>query len=533
MWMPGKRRSKNQNVRMKLREYQAEALEKIMSGFGDRQKLLAVMPTGSGKTILFAHLARAFQPRRTLVLAHREELIDQAVDKIWRSTGIAAEVEMAEDRASLEAPVVVASVQTMIRRAGRWPADHFGLVVVDEAHHTLADSYLNTLERFDSAKILGVTATPDRGDKKRLGKFYEDVAAEVGLVRLITEGWLSRIKVRRIPVEIDLRGLRRLAGDFAAEDLAHAIAPGLHDVAMAMSSECWDRKTIVFLPLVKIAREFAALLREGGLEAHAVAGEDPSDYRSRTLDWFSKAPAGSVLCNAMLLTEGYDQPDVDAIVCLRPTQIRSLWAQMVGRGTRIHPGKEDLLLLDLLWQTDQHNLVTPASLFAGNEEDARAIDLALIANGADGSTEDVDLLETARDVEAERMEKLRERLEKNRKKAPGTYDMMEFLVALDALELAEYEPVTEWQEKEVTGPQLALLAKWGFDHQGITCRGHASAIIGTIIERNKAGLATPKQVRKLKQWRHPNPTGATRGEAGQFIGETIARRRGITSTTPL
>ena len=184
---------------MGLRAYQMKARQDIHKGFEDFDRQLGVLPTGAGKTILFSRLAQDYQPQRTLILAHREELITQAVDKLRASTGIEAQVEMGEERASLDAPVVVASVQTLMRekRRERWPRDHFGLVVVDEAHHALADSYLNTLGHFhDHAKVLGVSATPDRGDKKNLGRYFENIACEVTLLDLVNQGWLSPIKVK-------------------------------------------------------------------------------------------------------------------------------------------------------------------------------------------------------------------------------------------------------------------------------------------------------------------------------------------------
>ena len=191
---------------MGLRAYQMKALHQIHKGFEEFDRQLGVLPTGGGKTILFSRLAQDLQPQRTLILAHREELISQAVDKLRTSTGIEAEVEMGDDRASLEAPVVVASIQTLMRepRRNRWPRDHFGLVVVDEAHHALADSYLNTLGHFHNhAKVLGVTATPDRGDKKNLGRYFQNIACEVqnsvfDLKRANESSKLNSLKRRQI-----------------------------------------------------------------------------------------------------------------------------------------------------------------------------------------------------------------------------------------------------------------------------------------------------------------------------------------------
>lgn len=549
---------------MKLRGYQQEALDAIRQGFETRQRLLAVLPTGAGKTVLFAHLASVFwdgtcppcnkcggvvksskgtgphkarldcsvccfagwlpakdlpQGGRTLVLAHREELLTQAADKIHRATGLVAEIEKAEQRASMTAPVVVASVQTMIGRASRWPADHFSLVVVDEAHHALADSYQGVLSRFhDHAKVLGVTATPDRGDKRNLGKYFEEIAYEVGLARLIKDGYLSRIVVKRLPVGIDLRPVKRTAGDYNAQGVGDAIEPKLSHVADAMVNETWDRKTIVFLPLVKTARDFADMLRARGLEARAVAGENKQWDREGALVWFAQ-PGPKVLCNAMLLTEGFDQPDVDCVVCLRPTQVRALFVQMVGRGTRVHPGKDSLLLLDFLWQTEDHQLVSAGRLMSGHDEDVAAVEKKVEAAG----DEEVDLLEAAEDAEESRLEKLKERLKEVRKKTPGTWDALELAFALNEEELLSYEPSMEWHEKEVTPAQAQSLIKAGFDPLSVTCRGHASKILDTLARRRSNQLATVKQVRLLRRFGHPNPSIATFAEATAWLDKQFQR----------
>jgi superfamily II DNA or RNA helicase len=504
---------------MDLRDYQQEAIDAILHGFRDHQRLLAVLPTGAGKTILFAHLAARRQPGRTLVLAHREELLTQAVDKIHRATGLRADIEKAEQRAALDAPVVVASVQTMIGRAARWPADHFDLVVVDEAHHALADSYQGVLSRFDQhAKVLGVTATPDRGDKRNLGKYFEEIAFEVGLLRLINDGYLSRIMIKRLPVGIDLRQVRRTAGDYAASGIDEALAPKLEDVADAIAAEAFDRKTIVFLPLVATARQFAEMLARRGVDARAVAGEDRPEARSGALQWFAQAGPGSALCNAMLLTEGFDQPDVDCVVCLRPTQVRALFVQMVGRGTRVHPGKENLLLLDFLWQTEEYKLVSPARLFSGNAEEVAAVERRITEG------EEVDLMDEVRDVEAERMEALRGRLKAARRKVPGTWDAMDLLFQLNEEELAAYEPTMEWHEREISPAQAQALIKAGFDPGSVTCRGHASKILDLLARRRGNNLATPKQVRLLRRLGHPSPTMASFAEASTWISTQLAAR---------
>lgn len=500
---------------MRLRAYQHKALQDIHKGFGDFARQLGVLPTGAGKTILFSALARDLQPQRTLILAHREELISQAVDKLHTSTGIRAEVEMGEDRASLDAPVVVASVQTLMRepRRSRWPRDHFGLVVVDEAHHVLADSYLNTLDRFhDHAKVLGVTATPDRGDKKNLGRYFENIACEITLLDLIEQGWLSPIRVKTVPLGMNLSGVRTTAGDYNADDLGHALEPYLERIADVLV-EHRHRKTLVFLPLIAVSERFAALCRARGLKVEHVDGQ--SSDRQAILERFRRDET-RVLTNAMLLTEGYDEPSIDCVVCLRPTKVRALYSQIIGRGTRIWPGKDHLLVLDFLWQSGEHSLIKPAHLIAEDEEDARAITAKL---GDDG-----DMQEARKQVDADRTRKLRERLIANSRRAASLLDPLELAVTLNEAALAEFVPVMAWQGDPPTAKQLGVLGHFGIDTSAIRTKGHASLLLDRLFMRRKLGLATPKQVRVLRRHGHQRPESVTFKEASEFLNARFAAR---------
>jgi superfamily II DNA or RNA helicase len=493
---------------MGLRAYQMKARQDIHQGFEDFDRQLGVLPTGAGKTILFSRLAQDYQPRRTLILAHREELINQAVDKLAAATGIVAQVEMGDDRASLDAPVVVASVQTMMRetRRSRWPRDHFGLVVVDEAHHSLADSYLNTLRHFDGhAKVLGVSATPDRGDKKNLGRYYQNIACEVTLLDLIQQGWLSPIKVKTVPLGMDLGSVRTTAGDFNADDLGHALEPYLEKIADVLV-EHRHRKTLVFLPLIAVSKRFAEICRERGLLAEHVDGQ--SRERQATLDRFKRDEV-RILSNAMLLTEGYDEPSIDCVVCLRPTKVRALYSQIIGRGTRIWPGKDHLLVLDFLWQSEEHSLVKPAHLIAEDEEDAKALTEKL---GGEG-----DLEEAREAVNADRTRSLAERLHDNRRRKGSVLDPLELAVTLNDVHLAEFTPVMQWQGDAPSSKQLDILAKFGIDTAAVLTKGHASFLLDRLITRRKLDLATPKQVRLLRKFGHPRPEMATFKEAKAFL----------------
>jgi superfamily II DNA or RNA helicase len=491
-----------------LRGYQVAATEAIQRGFTEYQRQLLVLPTGGGKTVVFAHLAAIHQPRRTLVLAHREELIGQAVEKIRNVTGLNAEIEMADQTASADAPVVVASIQTLMRerRRERWARDHFGLVVVDEAHHSLADSYLGTLRHFDEhAFVLGVTATPDRGDKRNLGRYYQNIAYEVTLLDLIRQNWLVPIRAKTVPLEIDLDDVGTTAGDYNANDLGHAIEPYLERIADVIAEHS-DRKTLVFLPLISLSRDFAELCRERGLRAEHVDGT--SEDRRDILTRFSRGET-RVLCNAMLLTEGYDEPSIDCVVCLRPTQVRALYSQIVGRGTRLYPGKDHLLLLDFLWMSEEHNLVKPANLVASDPEEANAITTAL---GFEG-----DLEEAKGKADADRAATLRQRLKQNARRASRTFDAVEFALSLGDVELADFVPTMGWHGDPATARQKTTLSKFGVDPGTITCKGQAGALLDKLFLRSDLGLATARQVLWLRKLGHPKPELATFEEAKQFL----------------
>ena len=339
---------------MELRPYQQEAVRAINEKWDEWQRELLVLPTGCGKTVVFNTIANQ-RPGRTLILAHREELIEQARDKYQRMFGeMPGKIKAQENDIRR---VTVGSIQTMMRRDY---ACAFDTVIIDEAHHAVSPSYQKLLVQLPDAKVLGVTATPDRGDKKSLARYFEGIAYEYSLKTAVAEGYLCDIKAKTIPLEIDMTNVKISVGDFQVDSIAETLEPYLPQIAEAIQEYAADRKTVVFLPLVRMAQEFADMLRGYGFDAVEVDGASPD--RREKLEWFSNAGKGAVMCNAMLLTEGWDCPDVDCVVVLRPTKVRSLYSQMVGRGTRLCPGKENLLLLDFLWHTERHELCHPASL---------------------------------------------------------------------------------------------------------------------------------------------------------------------------
>lgn len=328
---------------MTLRPYQEQAKEKVLAEWekGIKNTLL-VLPTGCGKTIVFCGIVeeRVKHGDRVLILAHRGELLEQARDKLQKSTGLLCSVEKAEETClGSFYRVAVGSMQSLARpsRLQKFREDYFDTVIVDEAHHVLSDGYRRILDHFGKSRVLGVTATPDRADMRSLGEVFDSLAFEYTLPKAIKEGYLSPIKAQTVPLSLDLSSVSMQNGDFAAGDLGDALEPYLHSIADEMKKYCENRKTVVFLPLVKTSQKFCDILCERGFRAAEVNGD--SRDREEILSDFEKGKY-NVLCNSMLLTEGWDCPSVDCVIVLRPTKVRALYSQMVGRGTRLYPGKK-------------------------------------------------------------------------------------------------------------------------------------------------------------------------------------------------
>lgn len=293
------------------------------------KRTLLVLPTGCGKTIVFAKIAEdcVRSGKRVLILAHRGELLEQAADKIYSSTGLKCSVEKAEESClGSWHRITVGSVQSLQRekRLSQFAPDYFDDIIVDEAHHCISDGYQTVLQHFDNANVLGVTATPDRGDMRNLGTYFDSLAYEYTLPKAIKEGYLSPIKALTLPLKLDLSGVQMQNGDFRAADLDNALDPYLYQIADEMLKHCADRKTVVFLPLIKTSQKFRDILNSKGFRAAEVNGN--SKDRSEVLSAFDRGDY-NVLCNSMLLTEGWDCPSVDCVIVLRPTKVRSLYSQ--------------------------------------------------------------------------------------------------------------------------------------------------------------------------------------------------------------
>ena len=489
---------------LQMRPYQQAAREAIHAEWNDgRRRTLLVLPTGTGKTIVFAAVTedQVRSGSRVLVLAHRGELLEQAADKIKRSTGLASAVEKAE-QTCLDSwcRVVVGSVQSLQRpaRLEQFPADYFGTIIIDEAHHAITDGYQRVLEHFPEANVLGVTATPDRGDMRNLGEVFDSLAYEYKLTQAIREGYLCPILAQTIPLQLDISQVALSGGDFAVGGLGTALDPYLEQIAAEMQTACAGRKTVVFLPLIKTSQKFRDILNSKGFRAAEVNGQ--SEDRAEILFDFSNGKY-NVLCNSMLLTEGWDCPSVDCIVVLRPTKVRSLYSQMVGRGTRLSPetGKKDLLLLDFLWLTERHELCRPADIICENREVSQKMTENLAQAGC---PEDIEQAaeQASADVVAQREEALAKQLAEMRRRKKKLVDPLQYEMSIQAEDLTGYVPSFGWEMGPPSEKQTAALEKFGILPDAVESAGKAQMLLDRLNKRRGAGLTTPKQIRCLEKY---------------------------------
>ena len=488
---------------MELRPYQQQAKDAIFSEWENGiKKTLLVLPTGCGKTIVFAKVAEECVKggSRVLILAHRGELLDQATDKIGKSTGLGCATEKAEQTClGSWFRIVVGSVQSMMRekRLNQFPNDYFNTIIIDEAHHCISDSYQKVLRHFPDAEVLGVTATPDRGNMQNLGTVFESLAYEYTLPKAIKEGYLSPIKAVTIPLKIDMSAVGVQSGDFKSGDIATALDPYLESIAEEMEKYCSNKKTVVFLPLVKTSQKFRDILNNHGFKAAEVNGD--SKDRAEILEAFDKDQY-NVLCNSMLLTEGWDCPSVDCIVVLRPTKVRSLYCQMVGRGTRLSPetNKDHLLLLDFLWHTERHELCHPASLICESAEVAQKMTENMEKDA--GCVIDIEEAEktASEDVVAQREEALAKQLSEMKRRKKRLVDPLQFEMSIQAEDLSGYVPAFGWEMAPPSEGQKKTLEKLGILPDAIENAGKASKILDRLDKRRREGLTTPKQIRFLE-----------------------------------
>lgn len=320
---------------------------------------------------------------------------------------------------------------------------------------------------------------------------------EYTLPKAIKEGYLSPIKAVTIPLKIDMSAVGVQAGDFKSGDIATALDPYLESIAEEMEKYCSNKKTVVFLPLVKTSQKFRDILNNHGFKAAEVNGD--SKDRAEILEAFDKDQY-NVLCNSMLLTEGWDCPSVDCIVVLRPTKVRSLYCQMVGRGTRLSPetNKDHLLLLDFLWHTERHELCHPASLICESAEVAQKMTENMEKDA--GCVIDIEEAEktASEDVVTQREEALAKQLSEMKRRKKRLVDPLQFEMSIQAEDLSGYVPAFGWEMAPPSEGQKKTLEKLGILPDAIENAGKASKILDRLDKRRREGLTTPKQIRFLE-----------------------------------
>ena len=545
---------------MILRDYQQEISDAVLKEWEERNSTLVVCPTGTGKTIIFADIIRRCQPRRALVLAHREELIFQARDKISRTTGLDCDIEMAELKAHGDndlfhrAPVIVSTVQTQTAggdgggRMGKFDPAQFGLLIVDEAHHATSPSYRKVINYFrtnPALKVLGVTATPDRADEEALGQVFDSVAFDYEILEAINDGWLVPIEQQLVDVaSLDFSQVRTTAGDLNGADLAAVMEneKNLHGIASASIEIIGDRRSLVFCSGVKHAETLAAIYnRHRPNMAAWVCGETEKSERRRILAEFA-AGLIQVVCNCGVLTEGFDDPGVEVIIMGRPTKSRSLYSQMIGRSTRPLPGvvdgpetpelrkaaidnsrKRECLVVDFVGNSGRHKLITSADVLGGKFSQV-VLDRAVLAARKGGKpVRMADLIElTALQIEREEEERKRlaEEAAKTRLVAQATWTT-QTISPFDVFQIRPGQSRGWDRDKVLSQKQCDLLAK----HMGVNPDAlpyvQGKQLLNELFHRWKNHLCTYKQAKVLKKFGY-KPKTVTMAEARRLIDAIAA-----------
>ena len=486
------------------RPYQERGITAIKDKLTGDRSTLFVCPTGGGKTFVAStYIARHVPMAPVIWLAHREELVDQGIADLGEVVGEFVAKEKADARA-IGGRLVVASVQTLKGdRLDDFKARYArpGLIVVDEAHHAVAPSYRKILDAFPDAKVLGLTATPDRADERAMGQVFDSVAFVYEILDAINDGYLCPVVRLRVNIDaIDLSGVGTVAGDLNQGELdaAMSVEEVLHGIAGPLLKEAGDRRTILFSTSVENAHRMAEILNRYRPEcARAVDGGTDTDRRRRILA-DHKAGRYQFLCNVGVLTEGYDDPGVACVAIARPTKSRSLYAQMAGRGLRILEGKRDCLLLDFVGKNGAHKLATALDILGGKYDEATVAKAKEISDRADGAMPVQKALElAAKEIEAA---KAREAAKRARIKGRVSYRTE----AVDPFAVLHVRPLVDDYSARfgmtATEKQIAALQKAGVEVPEDLSRARASQLIGSVFKRRDLGLATFKQLALLRRY---------------------------------
>jgi superfamily II DNA or RNA helicase len=530
-----------------LRGYQRACVESVRAELAkdEVRATLAVLFTGAGKTQIAGCLAKHW-PGRVLWLAHRDELLDQARKRIQAMTGEWVSLEQAGLRAT-GTRIVVGSVQTLRgkRLAGHDPAK-FSLVIVDEAHHAPSKSYRNILKHFAGAKIFGITATADRLDKLAMGSVFDSAAFVKGIDEGIDEGYLTPIvPVAKLIDSVDLGKLRARGGDLELDALEEEMLKSVAALARATFDTVGDRRTLIFTPGVGSAHGVAAALnalRPGC--ARTIDGTTDADERRLTLAAHRNGEF-QFLTNCLVLTEGYDDPSVAAVVMARPTTSRALYVQVAGRGLRVLPGigelpdladrlsaiaasaKPNCMLVDITGRAGEHSLISAVNLFDGKypvDEQERAGELM----EQEPSLTLLDALKKAREILSEEREEEKRQEEIRRRaaaEAAARSKVAHRSVAFDPFasfriaDPAEDAWAPSWHSEEASAAQVAWCEKNGLPMMGLT-KGQVSKLMDTAKVWRERNLANFKQRKQLKKFGLPENCYF---ETASLLLEAVAR----------
>jgi len=538
------------------RDYQLTRIDTIYRHWPRFPRILLEMATGTGKTTVAAEIFRreVAAGRRCLFLANRDKLVRQSAHRITAETGVEAAIEMAGESASPQAMVVVASVQTLARvnRLSAFADDHFDLIVADESHHVVAETWLRVLNYFHigaeslaegwvapprgtyqhKARVLGITATPI----EELAEFFDYfVEPPYSLISAVEDGWLVPPTTKSMPLRIDIRDLRPgrtpNGSDFRAGDLSRKLEPVIGALAEQVAALAKDRKTIAFTPSIHCAKLLADAITAKGMTGIFVSGEclDVDEKTQRYVD----AGPGTVLVNAALYTEGADFPDTDCVLVARATKSKGFYRQLVGRGTRVLPGvvnqsmtaeerraaiaaskKPNLLILDPLWIHERIDLCDALDAVA---------DTAEIKEKMKKSTKSMlDAVKDAtRDAERDLIKTLEKEARKHSKKQPRTIDPLAWAVSVGDEVLASYVPETTADARPPARAELDFILQAGIDTSAIKTTGLAQKVIARIRDRERLGLASVRQMNFLKQLGIPDPAAVkmNKRQAAAIIGK--------------
>jgi superfamily II DNA or RNA helicase len=476
-----------------LRPYQEEAVAASERELDSVSSTMVVMATGTGKSIIFTELARRRSKDRILFLAHRDELLQQAVGHFERNLGEKVGLDQAQFYGGDER-IIIGSVQTvtMPARLERFDPKRFDLIITDELHHGVSPSYRRIYDYFSEAKRWGCTATADRLDEKAMGMISDSVAYVYDIQDAIRDGWLCDVRCSRIEIAgLDLSQVRTVAGDLNQGELdaVMKVEKVLLGVVDATIREAGNRPTIVFATSVENADKMAEIFRRHRKDcAFAVNGKTEIEERRRIMTGFREGKF-QYLCQVAIATEGVDIPICACISMARPTKSRAFYAQAAGRALRPHPSKQDALILDFCGNSGRHRLVSALDILGGNYSDEEE--------------------ELAQEIV---------------RKTPGTR-------ARDALEQAHAQAERQKQLVEAAAKKAAIKAHAIYNKQQVDPFAgfrvfHMDAQKEIEIAARFGGkIASDKQLSCLEKFKIPIPDGCTSQLASKLIGTAIARRQ--------